>query len=300
MHRAAKILSVASLPRILLREDNGKLRWIELECLTVDPNAYLYLRTFLDKQVDLVSEKNSEKGRIIESGKDLGAELLNYGFAKISSTEESKTYAPEDLQSLREAATQEPKVYSWPASATTEEETSSYISSLDLVKRELVKVDSNSCVQVSLKNLQLLLENVEAEQLAEFVAGFLVNIKLSQSTYYDTFRNIDIIELALPISVEKELLKRGWATLKQQAQIELDSPHFAELYEASVIAKKGLLGIWKSYFDSFLEKLYDPPTEAKIVKVLEGHRYVLRRKEETLIVELSRVSCPSHKENGAY
>lgn len=62
----------------------------------------------------------------------------------------------------------------------------------------------------------------------------------------------------------------------------------------------GFKGIWKSYFDSFLQKIYDPPVEAKVVRVLEGHRYYLRRNESTIMVELSRVACPTHQENGAY
>jgi len=107
MHKDARIISVAHLPRILLKEDNGKFRWLELECISIDserPETYMFMRQFLDKPVELISEKNSEKGRIVENGKDLTTELVIHGLAKLALSDEIKTYSTEELGRLKEAA----------------------------------------------------------------------------------------------------------------------------------------------------------------------------------------------------
>jgi hypothetical protein len=57
MYRSAKILSLNNLPKILIKEDTGKLKTVELDCIKLNANnkidTYLYLRQSINKPIEL-------------------------------------------------------------------------------------------------------------------------------------------------------------------------------------------------------------------------------------------------------
>lgn len=99
----------------------------------------------------------------------------------------------------------------------------------------------------------------EFEKLAEFAFDNLLNISVVvNGIFYDTLRNVEVTEVTLPFEVEKELVRRGWATLRADAQYLLPQQQYSELYQAGALARYEFRGIWHSYFDS-LDKIYASP-----------------------------------------